>query len=414
MKEENKSPRKRTRSLDEEAPVRERKRARAIPAEERSREQAPKRHRTSGNEEEQRLHKKARISEKQGEVLPLISTNLPTGSAGDHLQTHLKPEKPLAQSLDSYRFHEVLGEGSFGKVMLATIQSTGQLVAVKVINKDKQHSDLVLTEKRVLQVARGSPFLCRGLAAFQTQENSYLVMEYMPGGSLASYLAKKGRLSVKETRVLAAEIICGMQYLHSHGMVHRDLKPANLLLDGEGHIKIADFGLVVENITGDKKISGRCGTRRFMAPEVLDNTAYGAAADWWSLGVILSHLMIGEHPFKQKLCKPRFAQEFLYTYFDLPKWLPSDASDLLTQLLDEDPETRLGVNGNIRDHPFFAGVNWQEIEKRQVTSQFLPLTSQGAVTDYTAEVFSFIKDNRSVSEKHLIQNLSFVNPEWKM
>uniref|UniRef100_A0A8C5QSH5 Protein kinase domain-containing protein n=1 Tax=Leptobrachium leishanense TaxID=445787 RepID=A0A8C5QSH5_9ANUR len=238
-------------------------------------------------------------------------------------------------------------------------------------------------------------------------------MEYMPGGSLSSYLSKKGRLSVEETRVLAAEIICGMQYLHSHGIVHRDLKPDNLLLDGEGHIKIADFGLVAENIIGDKKIRGQCGTRRYMAPEVLNNTAYGASADWWSLGVILSRLMTGKHPFNEKLYRPLFIQEVLTARPTFPDWLASDAADLLNKLLDKDPETRLGVNGNIRDHPFFAGISWQEIEKHHVASPFLPLTSQGAQTHYMEELFSFILDNSSVSEEHLIRGLSFVNPEWK-
>ncbi|XP_063302232.1 protein kinase C-like [Pelobates fuscus] len=175
------------------------------------------------------------------------------------------------------------------RVMMASWRSR-KPVAVKIMRKDAIRADIILRERRVLEIARNCPFLCEGLAAFQTKMHTFFVMPYMFGGSLDWYLTIKRSLPTYEAMFYAAEITCGLQFLHKRGIVHRDIKPDNIMLDEEGHARICDFGLVAENITGGVLAQGSTGTTTHMAPEVAAERRYGASADWWSLGVTLHQI----------------------------------------------------------------------------------------------------------------------------
>ncbi|CAH2307122.1 kinase C delta type-like [Pelobates cultripes] len=206
-----------------------------------------------------------------------------------------------------FEFHHELGSGSFGKVMLASWTRTKQLVAMKVMEKGAVLTTSILKERRTLEIAGGCPFLCEGLAAFQTQKHVFLTMEYIRGGSLQSYMDEKSCLETYEAKAIrfdeyifwfySAEIIFGLQYLHSRGIVHRDLKPDNILLDGDGHVKLADFGLVAENMLKGQKTTDKTGTIYYMAPEMLLGQHYDAAVDWWAFGIILYEMATGKTPF---------------------------------------------------------------------------------------------------------------------
>ncbi|XP_041440936.1 protein kinase C delta type-like [Xenopus laevis] len=122
----------------------------------------------------------------------------------------------------------------------------------------------------------------------------------------------------------SAELICGLQYLHSLGIIHRDLKPENILLTCEGHVKIADFGVAAEEVFGHNTIRGKTGTCWYMAPEMLANKKYNAAIDWWAFGIILSEMAIGRSPFddyQQDTEKPVF-----------PEWISTTLQDLLKKV----------------------------------------------------------------------------------
>ncbi|XP_063295337.1 protein kinase C delta type-like [Pelobates fuscus] len=324
-----------------------------------------------------------------------------------------KSKKHPALSLDGYQFHSTLGKGNFGKVMLASYKSTNKRVAVKVINKKKENQASVLTENRVLQMAVGSPFLCQGFAAFQSEMNSFLVMDYIQGDTLDAFMAKKGSLSVEESKFISAELICGLQYLHSHGIIHRDLKPENILLTREGHVKIADFGLAAENILGDKKIRERVGTPVNMAPEVLMNKEYGVSADWWALGILLFRMLTGKFPFNDKVKLLTYVKQVLKAPPRYPAWLSSEIRDILDKLLNKNPKTRLGVIGNIRDHPFYRDINWGDLEECKVSPPFLPFATSDHETSTVDFNQSFMKDNISSCDDHHISGLSYVNSEWQ-
>jgi protein-serine/threonine kinase len=138
------------------------------------------------------------------------------------------------------------------------------------------------TERNVLgAVARGQhPFIVNLFYSFQTKKKLFFVMEYCSGGELFYHLARKGRFSENRCRFYAAEIVLALEHLHSIDVVFRDLKPENVLLDAEGHVKITDFGLSREGVTGAHCARTFCGTPEYLAPEILLRGGHGKAVDW--------------------------------------------------------------------------------------------------------------------------------------
>ncbi|CAH2306954.1 kinase C delta type-like [Pelobates cultripes] len=336
------------------------------------------------------MEEEKRVNEEIGKEKCIKETNKPTGDdecvPGGSRQPVVEPKKP-----PPFQFHKVLGQGSFGKVLLASTKDTGQFVAIKVIMKDKVEDKAIQKEKRILQMARGSPFLCHGLTSFKTQKYASLVMEYISGGSLQSYMTGKKCLSMEETRFISANLVCGIQYLHSGGILHRDLKPANVLFDAKGYVKIADFGLAVENVFTDKTIKGLAGTLKYMAPEILSGKEYGQSADWWSFGVILYHMLTGKTPFNTKISKMEYIKELLNTDPRYPTWLCSDPTDLLNKILDKDTHARGVAGRNIRQHPFYKDINWEDLERGKVSCPFLTLL-------VSAQIISIYKLRRDYTE----------------
>ncbi|XP_073509488.1 protein kinase C delta type-like [Phyllobates terribilis] len=146
----------------------------------------------------------------------------------------------------------------------------------------------VMVERQVLQLASGSPFLVHADFGFQTKMNVFLGMEYMSCGDFYQLLHRKGPLDITSARFYAAELVCGIQFLHSKGVIHRDLKPENILVTDTGHLKITDYGLALENMHGDRTATSFAGTMGYMAPEIMDKEEYNAGVDWYSFGVILN------------------------------------------------------------------------------------------------------------------------------
>ncbi|XP_053263157.1 protein kinase C theta type [Podarcis raffonei] len=345
---------------------------------------------------------------------------------GPDSPVELEPRKDLPAQLpkftiDDFVLHKMLGKGSFGKVFLVELKDTNQFFAMKALKKEVVLMDddveCTMVERRVLSLAWGHPFLTHVFCTFQTKENLFFVMEYLNGGDLMFHIQICHKFDIGRARFYAAEIICGLQFLHSQGIIYRDLKLDNVLLDKEGHIKIADFGMCKEHMGGDAKTSTFCGTPDYIAPEILLGQKYNTSVDWWSFGVLLYEMLIGQSPFHGQDEEELFQSIRMDSPF-YPRWLDKDARDLLVKLFVREPERRLGAKGNIRQHPFFQEINWEAIEARAVEPPFKPrVKSPGDCSNFDKE-FLNEKPRLSCGDRSLInsmdqnmfQSFSFTNP----
>uniref|UniRef100_A0A8C2KAW3 Protein kinase C n=1 Tax=Cyprinus carpio TaxID=7962 RepID=A0A8C2KAW3_CYPCA len=322
---------------------------------------------------------------------------------------------------EHFVLHKVLGKGSFGKVLLAELRGTGEWFAVKELKKDVVLMDddveCTMVEKRVLALAWENPFLTHLYSTFQTKEHLFFVMEYLNGGDLMFHIQEKGRFDLYRATFYAAEIVCGLQFLHSKGVIYRDLKLDNVMLDGDGHIKIADFGMCKENVFGENRATTFCGTPDYIAPEILLGQQYSFSVDWWSFGVLVYEMLIGQSPFHGDDEDELFESIRMDTPH-YPRWITVDTRDMLEKLFERDPSRRLGIVGNIRGHLFFKTVNWSALERKEVEPPFKPkVKAPNDCSNFDREFLSE-KPRLSHCEKGLIDSMdqsafagfSFINP----
>lgn len=351
----------------------------------------------------------------------------PSADGNDKAQQGLSPA-PAAPTVPRVRltinhlvFHKVLGKGSFGKVLLAELKGQGQYFAVKVLKKDVVLMDddveCTMVEKRVLALAWENPFLTHLFSTFQSKEHLFFVMEYLNGGDLMFHIQDKGRFDLNRATFYAAEIIVGLQFLHSKGIIYRDLKLDNVMLDKDGHIKIADFGMCKEKVFGEARATTFCGTPDYIAPEILLGQKYTFSVDWWSFGVLVYEMLIGQSPF-QGDDEDELFEAIRSDIPHYPRWITKESKSLIELLFERDPTRRLGVVGNIRAHPFFKVVNWPALEKREVEPPFRPkVKSPSDCSNFDREFLSE-KPRLSHADKNLIDSMdqaafagfSFVNP----
>ncbi|CAF4125927.1 unnamed protein product [Rotaria sp. Silwood2] len=285
-----------------------------------------------------------------------------------------KPSQNTAK-LEDFECIRTIGKGSFGRVMLVKHISNGNFYAMKILEKQKvlnyRQIEHTLHEKRILQ-AISFPFIVNLDYHFKDSTYLYMVLEFIPGGNMFSYLRKVGRFSEQHTRFYAAQIVLTLEYLHYLGIIYRGLKPEDLLIDTDGYLKVADFGFA-------KKITDRtwtlCGMPEYLAPEIILSKGYNKAADWWALGILVYEMSAGYPPF--------FADQPIQIYEKIvsgkirfPSHFSSDLKDLLRNLLQIDVKKRYGTleNGvdDIQIHRWFSATDWNAIYQRQVEAPFVP------------------------------------------
>uniref|UniRef100_A0A8C3SWS5 Protein kinase C n=1 Tax=Chelydra serpentina TaxID=8475 RepID=A0A8C3SWS5_CHESE len=327
-------------------------------------------------------------------------------------------------TIDSFIFHKVLGKGSFGKVLLAELKGKNEFFAIKALKKDvvliDDDVECTMVEKRVLALAWENPFLTHLYCTFQTKDHLFFVMEFLNGGDLMFHIQDKGRFDLFRAMFYGAEIVCGLQFLHSKGIIYRDLKLDNVMLDKEGHIKIADFGMCKENVVGENRASTFCGTPDYIAPEILQGLKYTFSVDWWSFGVLLYEMLIGQSPFHGDDEDELFESIRVDTPH-YPRWITKESKDLLEKLFERDPTKRLGITGNIKEHSFFKTINWTALEKREVEPPFKPKVKSASDYNNFDREFLSEKARLSYSDKNLIESMdqsafsgfSFINPKFE-
>ncbi|KAJ3118674.1 hypothetical protein HK100_000568 [Physocladia obscura] len=281
-------------------------------------------------------------------------------------------------SITDFRLVKTVGTGSFGRVHLAQHLTTNTYVALKVLRKHDvvklKQVEHTLDEKRILEaLSNGCPFLVHLYGSFMDNEHLYLVLEYIQGGELFTYLRNMDKLDNEAAKFYAAEVVLAFEYLHSADVVYRDLKPENLLIDTNGHIRVTDFGFA-------KHLNGRlthtlCGTPDYLAPEVIQSKGYGKAVDWWALGILIYEMIAGHPPFFDD--DPfRLYEKIVACRLAFPPFMHPLAKDLIRRLLTPDLSRRYG---NLRDgaldiklHPWFQGIDWDAMWELRVEAPYVP------------------------------------------
>ncbi|CAM8945235.1 unnamed protein product [Rhodiola kirilowii] len=294
---------------------------------------------------------------------------------------HFKPIRPL-------------GCGDTGSVHLVELKDTGELFAMKamekstMLNRNKVHRACI--EREIISHL-DHPFLPTLYTSFQTPSHVCLITDFCPGGELFGVLDKQPMKLFKEesARFYAAEVLIGLEYLHCLGVIYRDLKPENVLIHKDGHVVLTDFDLsfltsckpqVIKHplpknrrrsrshppptfvAEPDSQSNSFVGTEEYIAPEIIKGVGHSSAIDWWALGIFLYEMLYGRTPFRGKNRQKTFSN-ILYKDLTFPSSIPVSlaAKQLIHALLNKNPASRLGSNSGaneIKKHPFFKEINW--------------------------------------------------------
>jgi len=225
-------------------------------------------------------------------------------------------------------------------------------------------------------------------------------MEYVNGGELFFHLSREKKFSEHKSKFYCAEICYAIGFLHANNIIYRDIKLENILLDSEGHIKLADFGLCKMDMDCNSKTNTFCGTLEYLAPEILtkDLTGYTKAVDWWAVGVLLYEMLVGRLPFSSK-CSVTKDQEPLVLFekilkerVSMPLDISLEARRILDQLLEKNATKRLGSSPldfeEIRRHRFFGSIDWAKLAARCLEPPFTPKVTSDTDTCYFEKEFT--------------------------
>ncbi|MEQ2291195.1 hypothetical protein AMECASPLE_010933, partial [Ameca splendens] len=296
--------------------------------------------------------------------------------------------------MEDFQCISVLGRGHFGKVLLAEYKKSGKMYAIKALKKGdvvtRDEVDSLMCEKRIFEVINSAhhPFLVNLHGCFQTADHVCFVMAYSAGGDLMKHI-HTSIFSAKQTLFYSSCVLLGLEFLHQNKIVYRDLKLDNLLMDADGYVRIADFGLCKEGMGHGDRTSTFCGTPEFLAPEVLTDNSYTRSVDWWELGVLIYEMLLGESPFpgddEEEVFDSIVNEEVRY-----PRSLSPQSTSLIQKLLQKNPDLRLGSGeedaSEIKRHKFFQGMDWDALLAKKLKPPFVPsITTTQDVSNFDEE-----------------------------
>ncbi|XP_048708657.1 ribosomal protein S6 kinase alpha-5 isoform X4 [Lepidochelys kempii] len=299
--------------------------------------------------------------------------------------------------IENFELLKVLGTGAYGKVFLVRKISghdNGKLYAMKVLKKatiiqKAKTTEHTRTERQVLEHIRQSPFLVTLHYAFQTDTKLHLILDYINGGELFTHLSQRERFTENEVQIYIGEIVLALEHLHKN-----------------------------------ERAYSFCGTIEYMAPDIVrgGDTGHDKAVDWWSLGVLMYELLTGASPFTvdgEKNSQAEISRRILKSEPPYPQEMSALAKDVIQRLLVKDPKKRLGCGpggaGEIRQHPFFQKINWDDLAAKKIPAPFKPVIRDELDVSNFAEEFTEMDPTYSPAatpqtSERIFQGYSFVAP----
>ncbi|XP_063297063.1 serine/threonine-protein kinase N2-like [Pelobates fuscus] len=286
-------------------------------------------------------------------------------------------------TLQDFDCLSVLGQGRFGKVLLAKYKYTKSAFALKALKKKDVIADHAVhrlaDEKYIMQIVSSirHPFLVNLFASFQTPDYVCFVMEYAAGGDLLANIKKNNFCPFSENKAMFYVACCvlGLEFLHKANIAHRDIKLENIVIDKHGYAKITDFGLCKEGMGYRNRTRTFCGTLDYMAPEMVMRRSYTRSIDWWSLGVVTYMMLTSALPFPGDDRKEVMSQ-IVYTESYYPEFLSVEAVSIIRGLLNKNPRARLGSSKDdsmdLKLHPFFEDLNWYALLCKMIKPPYVP------------------------------------------
>uniref|UniRef100_A0A8B9JKT0 Rho-associated protein kinase 2 n=1 Tax=Astyanax mexicanus TaxID=7994 RepID=A0A8B9JKT0_ASTMX len=312
----------------------------------------------------------------------------------EKVMNHIRELQMKPEDFDRVK---VIGRGAFGEVQLVRHRASQKVYAMKLLSKFemiKRSDSAFFWEERDIMAFADSPWVVQLCCAFQDDRYLYMVMEYMPGGDLVN-LTSTYDVPEKWAKFYTAEVVMALDAIHSMGFIHRDVKPDNMLLDRNGHLKLADFGTCMKmDSTGMVHCDTAVGTPDYISPEVLKSQGgdgyYGRECDWWSVGVFIFEMLVGDTPF--------YADSLVGTYskimdhknslnFPDDVEISKEAKNIICAFLT-DRSVRLGRNGvgEIKSHPFFKNDQWTFDTIRDTAAPVVPELSSDIDTSNFDEI----------------------------
>ncbi|KAI9321304.1 kinase-like domain-containing protein [Dichotomocladium elegans] len=269
-----------------------------------------------------------------------------------HGGQELEIDRDRSWTIDDFEVGRYLGTGRFGAVYHAREKQSGQPVALKIMEKhelEKAHIVPFLKREIEIQGHLRHPRILRLYGYFHNEDRVYIVLEYAPNGELYKMLQEQTRLSEKQTAEYVLELISALQYLHKLRVIHRDIKPENVLLDADGHLKLADFGWAVHDLRPRRKTF--CGTLDYLPPEMIQNKTHDEKVDIWALGVMCYELLVGQPPFEDLDDYAKTYQRISEVQYTFPEHVSSEAQDFISSILQHNPFKRPRLS-DLERHPW--------------------------------------------------------------
>jgi serine/threonine protein kinase len=267
----------------------------------------------------------------------------------------MTPLQPGSE-VSGYVIEKEVGSGAFASVYRAHHKVTNYMVAIKVISKEGMTTEVARTRLRreiAFLEKMEHPFVAEFFQVIESDQDYYLVMEYVENGNLLNYVNTHGRLAEDQARRYFAQLVSVLEYLHVELKVaHRDLKCENVLLDRYNNIRVIDFGLSNQFSDINPKLTSLCGSPAYAAPEMVKGNTYTHAADIWSAGILLFAIVAGRLPFDDENIQ-RLLQKVVYTEVRYPSFMTPQLVDLLQKMICKDPDRRIPL-GMIKNHPWFS------------------------------------------------------------